>query len=243
MAKTQGPTMVLVEQVSQESIIIRVVGETGLYCHRLATKARNQLLLGGRKKTAADKLELKHDPPTEFRESMMLRPGKFPDTDIVFPSMAFKSAMATAALVVSGIKKTDVQRLVYFPSDIVPIYGVPKLRMDVVRSADINRTPDVRTRAFLENWASEFEVRFATPALTAVAISTLVHNAGMVAGVGDFRQEKGKGSYGTFKCETTIPDALRDRDAQREAINSPEPYDEDTWELFDMFVEERTRRS
>ena len=131
-------------------------------------------------------------------------------TDIVFPAMALKSAMATAALVVAGIRKTDVQRLVYIPSEFVPIYGVPRVRMDIVRSADINKTPDVRTRAYFREWATEIEIEFVRPVLSTTSIMALLYNAGVVCGIGDFRQEKGKGSYGTFAPapDNTIPAEL-----------------------------------
>ena len=49
-----------------------ILGLSGLYCHRMTQKAANDLLLGGRKKTAAEKVKIKHHPREEFRASMFL---------------------------------------------------------------------------------------------------------------------------------------------------------------------------
>ena len=249
MAKTKAVAetpIINIAPIQRSQTRVFIVGETGLYCHRMAAKAKSQLLMGAKKKTAAEKLQLKHDPVSEFVESMHVKEGMFPDTDVVFPASAFKAAMATAALVVPGIRKTDVQRLVYVPDEFVPIYGVPKLRMDVVRSADINKTPDIRTRAFFEEWATVMDVEFTNPPLTETAILVLLSNAGAVAGVGDFRQEKGKGSFGTFTTALNqeIPPKLANcLEEQREAIDNPIPYDDDTKYLLDLIQEEEAKRA
>ena len=70
--------------------------------------------------------------------------------------------------------------------------------MDIVRSADMNKTPDVRTRAYLPQWCAEVTVKYVVPTLSAHSIVSLLSNAGTIVGIGDFRQEKGRGSYGTF---------------------------------------------
>ena len=166
-----------------------------------------------------------------------------PHSNVLFPAMAIKGAMQTAALVTEGIKKTEVQRLVFLPDEMIPIFGVPKLRMGVMRSADIARTPDVRTRAYFPEWATQLEIRFSTPSLSKKGIISLLHNAGLMVGIGDERQEKGKGSAGTFSVGTDdVPAALLDRNAQWEAIQTPIPFDADSEELlaaFDAEVEAR----
>ena len=115
--------------------------------------------------------------------------------------------------------------------------------MDITRSADINKTPDVRTRAFLPEWATEITVRYARPTLSQHDIATLLLNAGMVCGVGDFRQEKGKGSFGTFApTAEDFPPHLLDLDTQLAALVTPEAANLETQELmneFDIEVESR----
>ena len=233
MAKQQDA--IVIQSVERESVTIPLVGTSGLYCHRMSAKAKNQLMLGGRKKSLAERVELKHDPLAEFIDSMHVRPGMFEGTDIVFPAMALKSAMATAALMVAGIRKTDVQRLVYIRDEFVPVYGVPRVRMDITRSADINKTPDVRTRAYFREWAMQITMEFVRPVLSTTAIMALLYNAGVMCGVGDFRQEKGKGSYGTFQPASSVPAALMDHAAQRAALTDPEHDNEETKELLDVY--------
>ena len=161
MAKQQDG--IVIQTVERERVTIPLVGTSGLYCHRMSAKAKHQLMLGGKRKTMAEKAQLKHDPIAEFHDSMHVRPGMFEGTDIVFPAMALKSAMATAALMVDGVKKTDVHRLVYIEDEFVPVYGVPRIRMDITRSADINKTPDVRTRAYLPRVGYADNRRFCSP--------------------------------------------------------------------------------
>ena len=120
----------------------------GLFVQRMSAKAKRDLLIGGKRKTATDKLKIKHDPVAEFLACMDIDPTAQDNTCVRFPAMAIKGAMGTAALVTEGLRKTDVQRLVYIPQETVPIYGIPALRMTVMRSADMNRTPDIRTRPY-----------------------------------------------------------------------------------------------
>ena len=64
---------------------------------------------------------------------MQITPGLWLGTDIVFPAAAFKNAMGTAAIYGDGLNKTDIKRLVYIPNECIPIYGVRRLRLDVMR--------------------------------------------------------------------------------------------------------------
>ena len=224
---------IVIQMMETELITVRLIGLTGLYCHRMSAKAKRQLMLGGRKKTAAERLQLKHHPREEFVDSMHVEKGFHPHTHVKFPSMAVKAAMATAALQVEGIRKTDVQRLVYLPDEWIPIFGIPRLRLDITRSADIAKTPDVRTRAYFAEWATEVRIRFTRPALNSQAIIALLANAGIMCGIGDYRQEKGKGNFGTFEyLPGDVPEGLRDVEAQWEAIANPLPQNEESAELL-----------
>ena len=237
---------IVITPIKMETITVRLRGKTGLYCHRMSAKAKRLLMIGGRKKTAAERMELKHDPRAEFHESMYFEEGVHEYTNVLFPAMAIKAAMATAALAVPGIRKTDVQRLVFFPEEWIPVYGIPRLRMDIARAADINRTPDVRTRAFFEDWGTEVTLSFSRPALSSSAIVTLLHNAGIMVGIGDNRQERGKGSYGTFypmEGSEEFPPELLDREAQLEAILTPQPANGETADLLAEFDAEVLARA
>lgn len=248
MAKTPSKTdnpEIAIQIIKQGQMVVRIVGTTPLYFNSMGLKAKQTLLLGGAKKTAAEKAQIKHNPEAEFRDSTYKTAAG--PTLLCLPAAAFKGAMATAALATPGMKKTDVQRLVFLPEQFVPIWGVPYLKMDVVRSADMNKTPDVRTRAFLPQWCAQVEVRFATPHLSAHGIISLLANAGIVCGVGDFRQEKGRGGFGTFspvdEADAVFAEIQKqDRAAQQAALDHPRFADDATAELMELVSEARIRR-
>lgn len=226
---TQAKSAIIeIPRLEMKEVRVRLVGMTGLYINRMPAKAKRQLLIGGRKKTTAERAQIKHDPRAEYLDAMYVDEDWHPNSHIRFPAMAIKSAMGTAALATPGIRKTDVSRLVFMPHEWVPVFGVPRLRMTIMRSADIARTPDVRTRPWFEEWATEVTIRYSTLALSQKSILTLLNNAGIIAGIGDERQEKGKGSAGTFQIANEIPENLLDASAQLEAIRTPIPADLET---------------
>lgn len=244
--RKQTEATISITQIKHDSIDIQLIGRTPLYCHRLAQKAKTQLLIGGRKKTAAERLEVKHHPMEEFRASMDVHHDRHPNAVVFFPATAFKGAMITTASELPQIKGTQVRRLIFLPHDLVPIFGYPKLKMDVTRSADINKTPDIRTRAFFEQWATEIRIEFARPALSRSSVCALLHNAGILCGVGDFRQEKGKGNYGSFRLanddDAAAIDALKDKTRQLDCIDNPQAADDDTTNLMTSYLAEMASR-
>lgn len=250
MAKAPASQTVAITPLKGGVVSVKIIGMSPLYLNQMSAKARRDMLIGGAKKTASERKNIKHDPESEFRNSIY-RAEDGP-TAIGFPASAIKAAMATAALVTDGVKKADIQRLVYLPQMSVPIYGLPALKMDIVRSADMARTPDMRTRAYLPQWCSEIDVRFVQPNLDGVSIVNLLANAGMVCGIGDFRQEKGKGSFGTFRVVLEGDEvglaawhkiADQGRDAQLNAIANPQAADQATAELWGELIAERMKRA
>lgn len=245
MQKIEAGTLAI-DPLKRGAVTARLVGMTPLYFNSMSAKAMRTLLIGGGKKTAAEKKELKHNPEQEFRDSVYRMAGG--PTLLGFPAPGVKQAMATAALETPGVTKTSVQRLIFLPAEKIAVYGRPLLKMDVVRSADMAKTPDVRTRAYLPRWCAEVDIRFVTPTLSAHAVFSLLANAGMICGIGDFRQEKGKGSFGTFRVIGEGDDdewneiAAEGRDVQQAAMDEPEPADEQTSELMAFLAEERARR-
>ena len=239
-----------IDALKQGRVTLRMIGSTPFYFNAMSAKAKRSLLVGGGKKTAAEKKELKHDPEEEFRASVYRK--RDGDTLLCFPAPGVKGAMATAALETPGVTKTSVQRLIFLPEMKIQIWGKPYLKMDVVRSADMNKTPDIRTRAFLPRWCAEVDIAYVTPTLSVHAIVSLLQNAGAIVGIGDFRQEKGRGSFGTF---SVAGDDLGDfqtywdevtaeaRDVQQAAMDNPEMADEETAELMEMLEEERAKRA
>lgn len=238
-----------VPALKTDSIRVRIIGTTPLFQNRMSAKVKQQLLVGSRKKTAAERAAIKHHPLEEFRDSAEVIPDG--PTALGLRVVAIKSAMCDAAIETAGLTKAGTQRLLFFPGDHAPLYGVPQLRMDVVRSADMNKTPDVRSRAFLPVWGSEFDINFVTPQLSKTSVVTLLSNAGILIGLGDYRQQKGKGAFGAFEVVGTGTDDDRwtelvkshCRDAQLAALEEPEYAGEETAELMEFYFNEAKKRA
>ncbi len=59
-------------KVSRGNLQCYILGTTPLICNRMSEKAKHDLLLGGRRKTAIEKATtLKHDPHAEYRASVL----------------------------------------------------------------------------------------------------------------------------------------------------------------------------
>lgn len=250
MAKAKDETQeITIPPLKRASMKLRIVGTTPLFQNRMSEKMRQYFLAGGGKKTKAEKAGLKHDPMAEYRNSAETISGG--PTALAVKVVAIKAAMAEAALETAGVTKSAAQRLLFMPGDLAPLYGTPQLRMDIVRSADMAKTPDMRTRCYLPRWCAEIDVSFITPQLSITSVITLACNAGVLIGIGDFRQQKGKGSFGCFRV---IGDGEDDpewndlvsnhgSDAQEEALRNPEYANQETEDLMEFYISEVKRRA
>jgi hypothetical protein len=93
-------------------------------------------------------------------------------------------------------------------------------------------------------------VAYVQPTLNAHSIASILTNAGTIIGIGDFRQEKGKGSNGCFTVmgdEETSPlwdELMKEaRDVQQHAFDNPTAADADTAELLGFYHQEVLRRA
>jgi hypothetical protein len=242
----------LVTALKHGEIKLRLIGATPFYYNSMSIKAKRDLLIGGTPKTTAEKREIKHNPEEEFRDSVYKK--SHGNTHLYFPPAAIKQAMSTAAIETKGVARTNAQRLLFLPQLQTEIYGKPYLKIDTVRMANINKTPDMRTRAYLPEWCAEIDIKFVMPTLSASDVFTLLQNAGSIIGLGDFRQEKGRGAYGCFTVTgEELPNWKDYKDdwkritkfgmeEQKYALDYPEYADEMTAELMGFLDEERARR-
>ena len=239
---------VKIQRIASKVYNITLIGTTGLYLHKMSQKAQSDLLLGSKKKTTADKQKIRHNPLQDFRNSMYFSKEQSAKAAVFFPAMAIKRAMRTIAVEIEGVQGTQIDRLVYIPDEYIELIGTPILRMDVARLSNINRTPDIRTRAYLPTWATQFVIRAAYPQFSQATIQALLSNAGQFVGIGDNRQERGKGSFGTFAVAEGLPDNLPvkgNKNRQIAAFENPN-VDElhgDSAALFELWRKEVRKRS
>jgi hypothetical protein len=246
---TAASTEVVIHQINTKTISVCILGTRPVVLNRASEKAKRELLLPAGRKTEADKqANLKHDPLAEFRAAPYTLPEPEEPTFLAGRADWFKGAMMTAALDLPGAKKTQIGRLVLVEGEKLPLWGLPECFMAIVRSAGIEKTPDVRTRAIVPRWAMELTVSFVSPMLNERSVINLLAAAGVTAGVGDWRPEKGKGTFGQFVvCDPEDERFLAvkaegGRAAQMRAMGEPVSYDDETGEMLAWFEQEVRRR-
>lgn len=238
-------------EISQGVVRFGVVGTSPLVFNRVTDKTKRILLLGGTgRKTSADRAQsLKHNPPEEYRDSAYQHLSDAGPTRLYMPAPAFHQALTNTAKDMPGVYSTEIGRLTWVEGRTVDIYGTPKLFMAVVRSADMKKTPDIRTRAIVEKWACMVTVRFVQPKMRAESLANLFAASGLICGVGDGRQEKGSGlGFGQYRlAEATDPELIEIMrtggiEEQDAALRDPVFYDADSEELYSWFLNESPKR-
>ena len=239
-------------RVERERVTFTLISTTPLIYHRVGQKAQRELLLprAGRKTPAEKAASFKHYPLIEYRDSVYrCKADLNQDTRLVFPAEAFHQAMSDAALDLPGLKKAQIGRLCGVDVLDVSIYGVPQLFMTVVRNSDQNHTPDIRTRAVLPKWGCQVSIWFAKPLLRRTSIIDLMASAGIYIGIGDYRQQKGAGSFGLWDVVDSNDAEFKKlqkncgREAQDRALENPAFFDDQTRDLFEWCTEEMARRT
>lgn len=239
-----------IDPLQQTEVSFKIIGTAPLIYNSMSLKAQKTLLMGAAKKTAAEKKEIKHNPEEEFVDSCYINGTN--GSYLSFPSTGIKRGMATAALETAGVTKASINRGIYVVGEHINVWGKPYMNMSVVRSSDINRTPDIRTRAKLPNWCTEVTVRYINPTFSQLDITALLVNAGTLCGLGDWRIEKG-GPMGGYRIVQTKEDQkIFDRlvkeegaTCQKLALENPEieAHDNMSHELYEAITQERLKRA
>ena len=248
MAKKETTDLQIIE-VERGQIDYCILGRTPLILNRMSEKAMRQLISPPPKKTKGQLQEtLKHDPYAEFLASAYTDDNPNGPTLITHLATAFKRAMSSAALDIPGATKSQIGRLSWVEGERLPIFGIPQMLMSVVRNSDANHTPDIRTRVIMPKWACRITVTYTKPLLNETNVTNLLVTAGMTQGVGDWRTQKGSGTYGSFDIVSADnPDykfLLKNgtRKLQQAAMDSPVAYDRETEELYAWALAEAAKR-
>lgn len=250
MAKKKQEEDIEIQSIERGAIDLCIMGSSPLIFNRMSEKVRRELLFpSGRKNAAERTASLKHDPLEEFRSSPYT--SKTGPTLLQVLGVWFKKAAAAVAIDLpdkGGSSKAQLNRLLRVPEERVALYGIPVLHMGVARMKDASRTPDIRTRACVQEWACKFRLTYVKPILRPDNVVKLVAAAGFAYGVGDLRPSQGSGDFGCFELvEPTNKEFKRiiktgGRKAQTAAMAHPEFYDDETAALYAWYVEERKKR-
>lgn len=248
--QTDDDINVEIAKIETRDISFNILGRTPLIFNRQSEKAKRQLMLPPLPQNKAQRVQtLKHNPVEEFRASPYTN-RREPDapTWLHTPGGAWKKSVSQAAIDIPGASKAQIGRLVSLATTVVNVWGTPYMRADMVRQAGIAKTPDVRFRACLPNWAARVTYTYIPAIISPNSLANLVTAAGVICGIGDYRVEKGAGDFGQFKI---VPEddeewhhlvATEGREIQMAAMENPLFFDDDTRELVEWFDEEIDRR-
>lgn len=230
------------------SVTVALIGQTPLIFNRMSEKVRRGLLdpdaPGVKRGTIAERAAAgpKHNPLAEYQGSPYRTATPDDASLLAIPAASVKRAMADVALDLPGTRKAQIGRLVWCPGEYLPVFGIPQLRMDVVRMADPSHTPDIRTRACIRQWATIVEVQFVEPLLKQTAIVNLLAAAGRIIGIGDGRQQKGALNFGQFDVvgldDARLQGIIKTggRAPQQRAMVDPAFYDDESRELYEEWA-------
>lgn len=187
----------IIKPLDIRRVQLRVVGDSPLVVHQWSEKAK-QMMRDKQQKKAKGGKEIR-DPQAEFEAALYRMPAGSP-TPYGFPAVAFKSVIVGAARWSDGMKMTELRGALHIDGDLVPVYGTPVMREDMVRvgmgSADLRYRPD-----FGGDWSATLPITYNGSAISLEQIVYLLNLGGFGIGVGEFRPEK-NGSWGRFHVAT-----------------------------------------
>ena len=93
---------------------------------------------------------------------------------LYFPATGIKKAMATAALETAWYYKKECGSFNIYSRTQDPDLGKTLVEDRCVRSADMNKTPDMRTRAYLLLLVCGGNIKYVQPTLSAYSIVSLL---------------------------------------------------------------------
>lgn len=240
---------VTIQRLQRGLTTLHWLGRSPLVMNRMAAKAKQQLLLPPqRQNRRARELVLKHDPVAEFRDCVYRCRDDHAPTYLHAPEGAIKRALANSALDTPGATKAEVGRLVKIIDSTVHVYGRPYLFMRVVRNAGPSKTPDIRTRAIIPQWALKVTIQYIRTLIREQDIVNLGSNAGDIIGIGDGRTEKGYFDFGSWELVSADDPRWKavvangSRKVQLAAMQKWEAYDEETEELMAWYQQEIIQR-
>jgi len=199
---TEQP-QVEISRIASETLSVPIVGTMPLIVHNFSEKAKRQMLDAqqGRKTP-----KVARDPDTEYEAAFYRTKDGYG-----FPVTAFKAATVGAARFYGrDVKMVELRQFIFMhgeisdndPQALVPIYGEPRMREDVVRLGGPSRSADLRYRPEFPEWTTVLTVTYVKSSLSRGSVLSLIDAGGLGIGVGEWRPEK-RGEFGTFRIDPT----------------------------------------
>jgi hypothetical protein len=254
MVPKKKEDVIEIKKLNQSSMKVKIIGTSPYLYHSISDRSAYELLIPKVKsrRLIDRKLIPKHIVDEEYVNSTY-RDKRMTESYLHLPARQIKAAMRQAAFDSPGTaSKAGIGRLAWVDPEKAPMYGVPQLHLTTVRQSGPARTPDIRTRAILPEWCCEFVVSYFKPHLTSKVVLTLLANAGVLMGVGDWRPEKG-GRMGRFTIVSTDKEqaawdriqSTGGREPQYASLHAdcettfPATYDDYSERLFQHYLDNR----
>jgi hypothetical protein len=247
--KSDDEKRIVPVEIRQAMIEYTILGLTPLLYNSISSHVIEQALISQAKKTAAEKaITLRHEPLPEYQRSVYARLlDETGPTRLLAPCRWFKAALVSAAKRSGGATGAELKQLCWVEGDYTDVYGVPQIHIGPEWLGGMTHAPEARIRAIVSRWCCTIRVRYFEPQLNETGLSTLLANAGLMCGVGDRRQEKGRDNKGQFelvKSDDPRVKALKHETMKMQdtALRAPTCFDEETQRLLEYYSHEVTRR-
>lgn len=190
-----------IAKIASETLVVPIIGTMPLIVHNFSDKSKRQMLDAqqGRKSP-----KVARDPDAEYQAAFYRTKDGYG-----FPVTAFKAATVGAARFYGkDVRMTELRQFIFMRGDIsendaqalVPIYGEPRMREDVVRLGGPSRSADLRYRPEFPEWSTALEVTYVRSSLSRESVLSLIDAGGLGIGVGEWRPEK-RGEFGTYRID------------------------------------------
>lgn len=194
---------VQISRIASETLSVPIVGTMPLIVHNFSEKSKRQMLDAqqGRKSPKQTR-----DPEAEFQAAFYRMKDGYG-----FPVTAFKAATIGAARFYDkSVSMTSLRQFLFMHGELsendaqalVPIYGEPRMREDVVRLGGPSRSADLRYRPEFPEWSTVLLVTYVKSSLSRDSVLSLIDAGGLGIGVGEWRPER-RGEFGTYKIDMT----------------------------------------
>lgn len=182
--------------INIQHMVVTLIGDSPLIMHKWSEKAKQEILDKQTKK--ANKKKEAKDPEKLYKESMYEMPeGSI--TKYGFPAVGVKAAAVGACRSIDGLAMTQARSFFHIDCELVPIFGDPIMREDMVRIG--NGVADIRFRGEFKEWYTQFVVNYNADNLSPEQLLNLFQIGGFSSGLGEWRPQK-NGQYGRFRIAT-----------------------------------------
>lgn len=190
-----------IAKIASETISVPIVGTMPLIVHNFSEKSKRQMLDAQQGRKSPKQVR---DPQAEYAAAFYRTKDGYG-----FPVTAFKAATVGAARFYGkDVKMTELRQFLFMhgeisekdPQALVPIFGEPKMREDVVRLGGPSRSADLRYRPEFTEWSTTLLVTYVTTSLSRDSVLSLIDAGGLGIGVGEWRPEK-RGEFGTYRID------------------------------------------